>query len=133
GAPSDSPPTLTMASALLKGLSLLHVRNFVTDRFGPEAWTQLTGSLTPDDRRVLASAVATGWYELALYARLLNAMDRQFGAGDRKLVMESARYQAEKDLNVVFRVFFGWRIPAGWWPRRPNTGIGSRHAAAGKW
>ena len=120
-----------MAVPLVKGLTFLNLRRFVEQRLGGAAgWSRLMGQLHSDDSTVIASVVGTGWYDLALLARMLNAVDREFGIGNLALVREQGVFQAESDLKVVFRMFFRMANPSyviskatHYWSRLQTEGV----------
>lgn len=104
--------TMTSAIALTKGLAFVHVKNFTTERWGAAGWAALLERMRPSDRDEAANAIPISWYPLALYARLLHALDEVHGAGDGALAVQSGRYQAEKDLTTIYRVMFRLLNPA---------------------
>jgi len=87
--------------ATTKGLGFINVRAFVSERYGAPAWQALLDGFPPADRMVLASIVSIGWYDLALYARLIRAVDERFGSGSLKLCYALGRFEAERDLTTV--------------------------------
>ncbi|HVY48789.1 MAG TPA: V4R domain-containing protein [Minicystis sp.] len=115
--------------ALTKGVRFASVRAFVTERFGPGAWNDALRALEAADRDALAASVPVGWYDLALYARLVRAVDARFGAGDLELVQALGRYDAERDLKAIQRLvlkLFGVASAIAWvrkrWARAYDTG-----------
>jgi hypothetical protein len=112
-----------------KGTSFAQARHFVVDHFGERGWVDVLERVTMADREVLESVVAVGWYDLALYARLIRAIDGAHGKGDLRLMNQLGRYEAEKDLKVVHRLFFRLANPAyvvekagEYWRRFHDTG-----------
>lgn len=112
-----------------KGVGFTNVRAFVVERFGADGWTALLASLPEGDRAVLEGIVPVGWYDLALYARLIGAVDRRFGAGDLRLVRELGRFEAEKDLTTIHQFFLRLMNPSivieqtsKYWRRFHDTG-----------
>lgn len=97
---------MSSADALTKGLGFLHVREFTTVRWGPQGWDAVLGELRPAERAELASVLLIGWYPLALYARLLHALDEVHGTGDGALLVQCGRWQAEKDVTTLYRIVF---------------------------
>ncbi|MCC6903235.1 MAG: hypothetical protein IT377_29960 [Polyangiaceae bacterium] len=91
--------------AKTKGVSFVHAKSFCDER-GPTAWPGVLGRLPRVDQDEIASVVAVGWYDLALYARFLHALDAEIGGGDLAAVVELGRFQAERDLKIVHRLFF---------------------------
>ncbi|MCC6559610.1 MAG: hypothetical protein IT372_42380 [Polyangiaceae bacterium] len=91
--------------ATTKGIGFVNVRSFVHERFGAPAWQALVASFPEADRVVLGSIVSIGWYDLALYARLIRALEAQHGTGGLKLVHALGRYEAERDLTTIHAWF----------------------------
>jgi len=116
---------------MAKGIGFLHVRAFVEERFSASGWEQLGQRLSEDDRTALRSLTATGWYSLALYARLLHAVQDTFGWDEHEIIRQQARYQAERDLKVIFRVFFRLANPS--YVVSKATEFWNRLQSAGTW
>jgi predicted hydrocarbon binding protein len=117
------------AAAKTKGVGFVNVRRFTFDRFGEQGWEAVRAELVPEDRRELDGVVPVGWYALALYARLIRALDRVHGAGDLALVVQLGRYEAERDLTTIHRMFLRLANPAfmldktaEYWRRFHDTG-----------
>lgn len=90
---------------LTKGVGFVNVRAFVYERFGESGWQKVVGAMQPEDRTLLEGLVPVGWYELAAYARLIRAVDRQLGGDDLRLVEKLGRYEATRDLTTIHRLF----------------------------
>jgi hypothetical protein len=95
-----------------KGVGFVNVRAFAVERFGAGGYTAVTERLTPADRAELDSVVPVGWYSLGLYARVIRALDEVHGYGDLSLVLQLGRYEAERDLTTIHRVFLRLANPA---------------------
>lgn len=115
-----------------KGTSFAQARNYALERFGERGWAEVLAQLSLQDRDTLNGVVAVGWYDLALYARVIRAIDAVHGTGDLKLVTQLGRYEAEKDLKFVHRLFFRLANPAyvvekagEYWRRFHDTGTWS--------
>ncbi len=115
--------------AKTKGGTFSHVRRFVIERFGAQGWDAVLGHLTERDRVELAAVVAVGWHPLGLYARLINALEAVHGYGDFALVVQLGRYEVERDLNTIHRMFLRLANPAyavekigEYWSRHHDTG-----------
>ena len=100
------------ADAKTKGVGFVNVKSFATERFGARAWEAVLERLAPEDRDELSSIVSVGWYSLPLYARLIRALDEVHGYGDLALVVQLGRYEAERDLTTIHRVFLRFTNPA---------------------
>jgi hypothetical protein len=86
-----------------KGVGFVGVRAFVLERFGEDGWNATLERLTPADRDALVGLVPVGWYSLALYARLIRAVDDALGCGDLAMVVQLGRFEAERDLTTIHR------------------------------
>jgi hypothetical protein len=124
--------------AKTKGVGFMNVRAFATERFGAGGWDATLEAVTPADRDVLASVLPVGWYPLSLYARLVRALDETHGTGDLTLVVQLGRFEAERDLTTIHRVFLRAANPAyavekfgEYWRRFHDSGrwLLTRHAA----
>jgi predicted hydrocarbon binding protein len=118
-----------MSAALTKGIGFTNVRAFVMERWGEAGWSAVLARLRPDDREMLASVVPIGWYSLALYARLIRAVDDVHGCGDLAILVQLGRYEAEKDLTTIHRMLLRLVNPAtvveksmDYWRRFHDTG-----------
>ena len=118
-----------MSDAKLKGISFVNARAFTVERFGDEGWTTTLDHLVVVDRQELANVITVGWYSLALYARLLHALEAAHGEGDFSLVVRQGRFQAERDLTTIQRMFLRMASPAfaidrigEYWRRFYDTG-----------
>jgi len=123
GVGEGQPPART------KGVGFINVRAFVTERFGAAAWNTVVAALDAAGRETLASVVSVGWYDLALYARLIRIVDDQLGVGDLRLVHELGRFEAERDLTTIHQWFLKLIRPSiaieqtgKYWRRFHDTG-----------
>ena len=115
--------------ALTKGVSFVNVRAFVVSRGGEPTWEQALENLDERDRQELVGVLAVGWYDLSLYARLIRAVDATLGTGDLTLLPALGRFEAERDLTTIHRLFLRMANP-GWvvertmeyWRRFHDTG-----------
>jgi hypothetical protein len=120
-----------MPGALTKGVNFVNARAFVEQRAGRiGAWTQVGEGMSPDDRRMLESIIAIGWYPLAAYARLIRRIDAVLGTGDLAVVTRLGRFEAERDLKTLHRIFLRLATPtflldqtASYWGRFHDTGV----------
>ncbi len=90
---------------MTKGVGFINVRAFASARFGEASWQRVLRALTSDEQLDLLEIIPMGWYDLALYARLIRVLDREFGKGDLSLLEQLGRYEATKDLTTLHRLF----------------------------
>jgi hypothetical protein len=112
-----------------KGLSFVAARDYVLQKKGREAWASVLTALPREDADAVNAVVGVGWYPLALYARLLRAVDQQLGAGDLRAIPPIGRFEAERDLPTIHRLLLKMVNPsyvvdkmAELWPRYHSTG-----------
>jgi predicted hydrocarbon binding protein len=129
--------------ARTKGITYLGVRAFVEEGFGSRAWDDVRFRMRANERELLDSVVAVGWYDLATYAVLLRQVDAVVGSGDRGTMRALGRFQAARDLKVYHRVFLRFANPSytiektsELWRRYHDTGswrverLAENHASA---
>jgi hypothetical protein len=97
--------TERVTAPLTKGVGFHNVRSFVVMRFGEQAYENVLHTMDVEDQSALDAIVPVGWYELALYARLIHALNRQHGRPDLSLLDELGRYEAQQDLTTIHRLF----------------------------
>jgi hypothetical protein len=118
-----------MSGAKTKGVSFVNARAFVQDRYGAPGWAATMARLREPDRVEIESTVTVGWYSLPLYARFIRAIDEAHGCGDCALLVQLGRFEAERDLTTIHRVFLRMANPAyavekmgEYWRRFHDTG-----------
>jgi hypothetical protein len=99
-------------TAYTKGIGFVNVREFTQARFGSSAWPAVLDKVTPHDRAEIVNVLTVGWYPLSLYTRLIHALEEVHGYGDMSLVVQLGRYEAERDLTTIHRVFLRFANPA---------------------
>jgi hypothetical protein len=92
-------------------------------------WAEVLAKLEKEDAPIVASAVAVGWYDVMLFARLLRVVDEVCGRGDLHLMDEMGKFEAEQDLNRVLRIFLRvlsplqiFRVEGRLWRHFQDTG-----------
>jgi hypothetical protein len=129
-APAKKTWSFAPSAAQTKGLNFANVRAFVEQRHGGEpGWQAVLDGLSPDDANQLCGVVAVGWYSLGLYARVIRVVDRVHGFADLHLVTELGRFEAERDLTTIHRMFLRLVSPvillekaAEYWHRHHDVG-----------
>ncbi|MET0403547.1 MAG: LuxR C-terminal-related transcriptional regulator [Cystobacter sp.] len=84
---------------LVKGSLLLHTKQFIHDRFGPEAWRAQLTELSAAERAGMLQPMAAYWYDLNTFRHLLRAMSQYFGKGSRAVMAELGRFTADRELS----------------------------------
>lgn len=97
----------------VKGAVLRHAEAYVCARRSNEAWSALVDALPEADQKVLGGLVLDGaWYPIGTWNRLLAALCEAPGARPEQLLLDMARFMADRDLNVVFKVLLRMRSAA---------------------
>lgn len=124
--------------AATKGISFVNVRAFCEHGWGAGAWARVLAAMSAADREALGGILAIGWYDLALYARLIRQLDATLGRGDQELLQPLGRFEAERDISTVYRLFFRLANPAyaiekttEYWNRLHDTGTWQVSRASG--
>ncbi len=96
-----------------KGISFLHLADFVRSRFGEEAWLAIYGDLKPQSREVFSRPLlASAWYPYFAYAEFLDIVVQKFFGGSIKRAREVGAHDLEKSLNTVHRMLYKAGSPA---------------------
>jgi hypothetical protein len=110
-------------------MTFADVQAFVRARGGPEAWQRLRALASEEDRAVIDSVVAVGWYPLDVQHRMLGRMHEALGEDPITAVREYAKFAAERHVSRVYRVLFLVLNPAllleksgEYWGRFYDTG-----------
>lgn len=89
----------------MKGIGFANVKSYVQNRQPKGSWESVLEALGADDGSEVDTSVAVGWYEVALFAKLLRTVDEVCGRGDLALMREIGAYEADQDMNRILRIF----------------------------
>jgi hypothetical protein len=92
--------------ARVKGLTFADIQAFVRQEGGDAAWAKLKDSVTADDRAVVESVVAVGWYPLDVQLRVLGQVHKVLVLEPMEAMRKYARFAAERHVSRVYRVLF---------------------------
>ncbi len=115
----------------MKGIGFANVKRYVLTHHGSQHWDATLAQLDPDDRRVVDAAVAVGWYDVLIFARLIRAIDKVCGKGNLELLRTIGAFEVEQDLNRVLRFFLRVLSPANIFLAEGK--IWSHFQSAGRW
>jgi hypothetical protein len=88
-----------------KGSFFVAMKKFVLERFGPEQWARLMGTLSSEDRAQIEAATSITWVDVDVRLRSLHAMREVLGSRDASLLTTFGRFEAENDLSTTQRLF----------------------------
>lgn len=95
-----------------KGTMLNVMQGYVVTRFGSPAWQRVLNDLSADDRAIVQSAVAIGWYPTSAVLNTMAAIERVLGPQQAGLMADFGRSGAEQDLTIFHRMFLRMANPA---------------------
>ncbi len=88
----------------VKGVLLVNLRDYVTERRGADGWAQLQSRQKGPDRDVWSGITLSGsWYPVGAWNRALHAFFGEQPDTDAAM-REFARFVSERDLHAVFRI-----------------------------
>jgi hypothetical protein len=89
-----------------KGLVITGIESFVRDTFGDDGHQRWLAALSAETREVFARPVmASSWYPGERAAEMRQAICQLFFGGDAERMRELGRYQAERILRGVYKIF----------------------------
>lgn len=117
--------------AKTRGTVLVALKDFVRAQFGEDGWDRLLDALDDADRLLVELPTSISWYDIELVCRALGALDQVLGKNDRSLVEQFGRFEAERDLTTIQRVFLRMASPA--WVVEKVGQYWRRFADFGEW
>ena len=117
--------------AKTRGTVLVALKDFVREQFGDDGWERLLDTLDDADRLQVELPTSISWYDIELVFRALGALDEVLGAGDLGVVERFGRFEAERDLTTIQRVFLRMASPA--WVVEKVGQYWRRFADFGEW
>lgn len=97
---------------MVKSTAIRHTMNFIEARFGKEGLQKVIESLHPEEQKILSEAILpTDWSPLDLFIHLRENAIKLLNNGDESLAVDMGRFNAEKALTGIYRVFFKAGLP----------------------
>lgn len=93
-----------MEQIKIKGLSMVHLRKFLVERFGEAGLGRVLFALPPDQAQFLRSPFAHEWYPLRDHALVEAKVMEVLYGGDLSKAKEFARYDAALQIGSVYKV-----------------------------
>lgn len=95
-----------------KGSIFIHIKKYIENWHGEDAWKNILTSLPETDSEILESNfIKTVWYPAPLLNRLINTYDLLMGKGDFLSIVPIAEHIAKEDLRPLFDSFVNLRNP----------------------
>lgn len=93
-----------MEQIKIKGLSMVHMHQFLVERFGEEGLGRVLAALPPEQAQFLRSPKAKEWYPLRNHALIEAKVMEVLYGGDLSRSKEFARYDAALQIGNVFKL-----------------------------
>jgi hypothetical protein len=97
--------------ANVKGIALLHRRDFVVERFGEEGLKTVVAGLSAETARLLSIACASEWYPLQTIVDVDLSIVAAFFKGDFSAAAQMGFYDMDRAVKVVYRLMFRFLGP----------------------
>lgn len=117
--------------AKFKGTVFESTRMFTERQFGAAGLTRVLAQLSDEDRHLLASVQAIGWYPVEPVLRYHHALERSFGSGDFSLCTAAGKFSATWSMNTVLKAFLRFKSPS--WLIDKATRVWDRYHDTGRW
>jgi hypothetical protein len=118
--------------AHVKGTALLSTLDFVEHKFGAGAKARLLAALPPSRSATFRELILPiQWYDVKVFAELLDTLDRQLGSGDGSLIVERGTWAAEQALNSTLRLLLKLLSPQ--WLLEKGGRIWNNYQDTGTW
>jgi len=91
----------------IKGTAIGSVHRYVREHFGEDDWRAMLATVEPPVRQpIVGGILVSAWYPFALFIRIVQAAEAQFGARIPRLHREMGRAAAEYGLTTFYKIFF---------------------------
>jgi hypothetical protein len=118
--------------AHVKGIALMQTLKFAEERFGPGSKQRLLAALPSSTRAAVGELILPiQWYDMAGFAEMLHALDREFGTGDGSLVIERGIWDTRQTMNGPLRLLLKLLSPE--WLLEKGTRIWTSFQDSGRW
>lgn len=99
----------------IKGLSWLHVWDYLSKHFSEEELEQVKKQLEPADREALfdKAIFEMSWVDMGAYVRFSNLADKLLGHGDNELIKAIEHSAVREQLKGIYRFLlplFSWKF-----------------------
>jgi len=87
----------------IKGISFVHLREFIRENFRPEGYEQICKAIRPAARKILELPLAMQWYPLEDLVDIEKTVAETFFGGDYKQAYRIGKYDLMKSIPGVYR------------------------------
>ncbi|MEM3341800.1 MAG: heme NO-binding domain-containing protein [Thermoplasmata archaeon] len=91
----------------VKGSAVKSIHEFILKEYSEEIWKKIIALLDKESEQMFkGSILATQWYPVSNYVKLLEIADRELSQGNGYFIEKSGRYSADYGMNTFYKVFF---------------------------
>jgi uncharacterized protein (TIGR02265 family) len=101
-----------MPQTNFRGVALVHLHDFVLEKFGEEGMRRVLARLSPAAAAAYRVPVARDWYPLALQAEVETVIAEELYGGDYSQATQWGRYDAIRQIGRFYRYLFRILDPA---------------------
>jgi len=101
-----------MAETRLKGIVLVHFRDYVIEKHGEKILDELLAGLSPEASKLLNSPAGYEWYPLKPVVEIEHAIVKRLFGGDLTQIAELGRYDMIEAISKIYRILFRFIDPA---------------------
>ncbi len=97
----------------IKAVNLRSSIQFITEKFGKDGLDVVANTLSEEDKSIIndPNLLVSRWIPLDLWVRFFEAIIRELNHGDESIMFEAAKYNANKELNSIYKVFIKMASP----------------------
>jgi hypothetical protein len=96
----------------IKGISMLHMVDYLTEHHGPEAVDRVAAKLSPAAARALKTGTAFEWFTVPTFAEIERCVIAEYYGGDLTQAWRMGKHDMEESMGKVYRFLFKFMSPA---------------------
>ena len=93
-----------MDEVKIKGVTLVHLNRYVSERFGEDGLQRVLAALPPHQSKILSSPYGHEWYALRDHAQIEAKVMEVLYGGDLSKASEFGRFDSALQIGTVYRV-----------------------------
>ncbi len=101
-----------MADVRIKGVSFIHMNDFLREEFGEAGHAKVVAGLAPGVAQTLASAFGHEWYPFAHMVEIERALTQAHFGGDPRQIERFGYYDGTRQVGKVYRFLLKLLEPA---------------------
>jgi hypothetical protein len=91
----------------VKGVAWKQSTEYLVKIGGPDVVARIIKTMGPEDQAILSKTILPiTWLDYGAFIRFMLAADKLLGKGDYQIVRDASIYNAQKDFQGIYRIFF---------------------------